>query len=1023
LHHTNRFVIFSLLALPLAAQDALPGWTINTVGGASYDAWGTRPASEFSFQALSSVAVDSKGNVYIAASYDARVYKMTPDGMMSVFAGSGAHTFGEAPPGGGFLFSDDPKKATVGEIRDMAVDPNDNLLLLRHLYGPLEILSSTNKIATAHRDLTYDTFGSSGFSSPPASLAIANFGQPWVLETLANGIFINAGGYLFSPMGGVTDALFELDKPFVLENPSVLAIQNQCLVRVTAAGPRTGSGYVPRVDKIACGVGNRMTRDHAGNIFSANGRSVLQVGLDGTVSEVACVPRIGFQGDCRTAKDSDVAYIRDLAVAPNGDIYVVEGGTAASVDDALDPVASVLWRIRGNTVTPLTGSPFTRGSMDTWQNVYLEDPLDLTFDRNGDLLVYDNASTNGSGTTRQTPRAYQLLRFAKSGLVSTVAGNGQFPFKEGVATNAQIGGANGIATDAAGNSYLSIWSNPNRIARVTPSGLVSSLVTTSGLDPFAQYLQFHNLAVNPDGSFYVAAGDLMDAHTPVVGTTWTLVKAVPPNLITLADGSVPKSPTGNFDYPTAVEALAADRWGNIFYGGVGCAEFTPTRQKVSLPSCGTTGQVVRMAVDDLHNLYFVIESQVFMGTPDGHTYRLAGPPAPTDPFSLDDGTGFDGDGGPAAAARLFAPGGITLGPDGALYIADVGNRRIRKMTRAPGVTPQVALSDIRDAVSGKPATWTAGEIITISGQYLNLGSIELADGDGNVAFLDLLPGPNGSWTAILPSVLKPGSLRITIVNSDGRGTILQTNLTGSSVSVAKGVSAASYAALPVVAPDSLVACFGKGLAPSTVAATTSPLPTELNGTQVQITDATGASALALLVFVSDGQIDYLVPAATATGLATFQVIRSGTTVATGILQINRIAPGIFTANADGAGVPAAQILTVKGDTQSYDVAFQPSTNSGVTTLIPKPIDLSAGSVYLLLYGTGIRGLQGGVAAVTAAVNGVSVQVVFAGAQPDFAGLDQINIGPFPATLKGAVNVPLQITVEGQAANRVLLRFQ
>ncbi len=219
----------------------------------------------------------------------------------------------------------------------------------------------------------------------------------------------------------------------------------------------------------------------------------------------------------------------------------------------------------------------------------------------------------------------------------------------------------------------------------------------------------------------------------------------------------------------------------------------------------------------------------------------------------------------------------------------------------------------------------------------------------------------------------------------------------------------------MVAPDSLVAaCRGKASAPSTVAATTSPLPTELNGTQVPVTgDARPEqSALALLVFVSDGQIDYLVPAATATGLATFQVIRSGTTVATGILQINRIAPGIFTANADGAGVPAAQILTVKGDTQSYDVAFQPSTNSGVTTLIPKPASICrAGSVYLLLYGTGIRGLQGGVAAVTAAVNGVSVQVVFAGAQPDFAGLDQINIGPFPATLKGAVNVPLQITVE------------
>ncbi|MCI0351571.1 MAG: hypothetical protein L0Z53_19280 [Acidobacteriales bacterium] len=230
------------------------------------------------------------------------------------------------------------------------------------------------------------------------------------------------------------------------------------------------------------------------------------------------------------------------------------------------------------------------------------------------------------------------------------------------------------------------------------------------------------------------------------------------------------------------------------------------------------------------------------------------------------------------------------------------------------------------------------------------------------------------------------------------------------------VSAASYSGA-TLARGSIVAAFGADLASATVAATTTPLPTTLGGTTVKVRDSAGAERLAPLFFVSPTQINYQIPAGTATGPAMVTITTGDSIASAGTVQIAAVAPGLFTANASGQGFAAAVALRVKADgTQSFEPVAR--FDAAVQQFVAIPIDLGPESdqVFLILFGTGIR-LRSSLSAVSANLGGVDAQVAFAGAQDGFVGLDQVNVR-LPRSLIGRGAVDVALTVDGQAANTV-----
>ena len=314
---------------------------------------------------------------------------------------------------------------------------------------------------------------------------------------------------------------------------------------------------------------------------------------------------------------------------------------------------------------------------------------------------------------------------------------------------------------------------------------------------------------------------------------------------------------------------------------------------------------------------------------------------------------------------------------------------------------------------------------------------------------------NQSWLSVLPeqgsSAGEPDTIEV-FVNADGlqpgthKGTITVSELQATKavspifqaapvmISVTLVVSPASSGLLPgglvnaasfnaFAAPASIMSLFGTGFTDRTEVTNTTPLPTTLAGTTVTVTDVWGVSRTAELFFVSKGQINFLIPEGTALGPTNVTATREDGSSGTIRILVEAVGPALFSANADGMGVAAASFLRVAADgSQTQGLIFNPNTRSSV------PIDLGpeGDQVFLLLFGTGVRGFTQAVTATMQYLNAgrflkvenESVPVLGAVPQGQFVGLDQINIGPLPRSLVGRGTINILLTADGKRANVV-----
>jgi uncharacterized protein (TIGR03437 family) len=205
-----------------------------------------------------------------------------------------------------------------------------------------------------------------------------------------------------------------------------------------------------------------------------------------------------------------------------------------------------------------------------------------------------------------------------------------------------------------------------------------------------------------------------------------------------------------------------------------------------------------------------------------------------------------------------------------------------------------------------------------------------------------------------------------------------------SYSAAGIVSTASYAPGPF-ASNTLITIFGSGLARSSYGVTTADLvnnslPNELNYTRVTIDDF----AVPLL-YVSDGQINLLIPPKQANGPAKVRVVREGQVGPEVTISVVDCSPALF---VTAAGLAIAthgdnSVITPEKPAAGGELIVIYAAGMGKTDTMPTNGELPPYASQLVLRAT-----------LQVLLNGVAIdpgQVRYAGLTPGSAGLYQINV--------------------------------
>jgi sugar lactone lactonase YvrE len=361
------------------------------------------------------VQIDSAGNIYFSDS--ARIREITPDGIIRTIVGTGNE-----------IFSGDGGPAVAAGInaRNFVIDPSGTLYVADYENGLVRMVTPDGIINTIA--------GSLRFSGDGGPASAAQFCMPYYLA-------LDGAGNMF-----VADTY----------DHRVRKIDPTGLVSTYAGtGWETTNVHSGIATEVNIGHPNGLAVDSSGNLYMADNWKcrIDRISPDGMLDSIAG-GNCGYGGDGGPATSALVQGPQGLAMDQAGNLYIADNGNNRIRKITPDGIITT-YAGTGTAGSGADGIAATKSA--------LNDPMGLAVDAAGNLYIADYGSS-------------RVRMVDPTGIITTVAGNGKSgtPTAGKPATSQPVTEPTGVAVDSAGSLYITQWGS-YRVLKVDPSGILSTI--------------------------------------------------------------------------------------------------------------------------------------------------------------------------------------------------------------------------------------------------------------------------------------------------------------------------------------------------------------------------------------------------------------------------------------------------------------------------------------------------------------------------------------------------------------------
>lgn len=374
-------------------------------------------------------------------------------------------------------------------------------------------------------------------------------------------------------------------------------------------------------------------------------------------------------------------------------------------------------------VSTYGGTTAGNATDDDISAVKFRSPERLTYDNDSNIIVVDRGN-------------HVIRKITPAGVVSTIAGSGISGYTNANGTNAQFANPWGVAIDAGGNIYVADRDN-RRIRKIATNGDVSTYAGSGVNDAVdddnplqASFKQPLDLVFDKNGNLLVA--DALSHKIRKIATDGKVSTLAGTGATGFKDDSNPllaqfASPSG-LGIDKDGNILVADRINNKIRkidlaNKVSTIVGSGTKGTVDndLPLSAQLSEPYDVDVDINGNIYVVeLAHDIRKIATDGKVSTIAG---------IGGTTGFlDGEG---SIAKFSSPAGLCIAKDGTIYVADVNNNKIRKLSTVnPLPISLVSFQGKLVQTNGIALSWTTAS-------------------EQNNAYFDLLKSNDGiNWTLL-----------------------------------------------------------------------------------------------------------------------------------------------------------------------------------------------------------------------------------------------------------------------------------